>query len=162
MRCGGFVALCLILASGCSAAVDQAPDATDTATSADTGLIDTGAVSDTGIVDSGPIDTGVRRPRDAGAPDASSCCTDLGCPTCPGGRYQIGGCGPEWCRPPFPISCPVLPETCPECASLGEEECPWDGHNILGCAAQRCRSPRGLRFVACVRQTDVQYDLECP
>lgn len=106
---------------------------------ANNGAVDSG-------IDAGTQDTGV---RDAGE---LSCCLDLGCDTCPNGRFTIGGCGPEWCSPPFPFSCPAVPDPCPRCDQLDETECPFEPiQNVVGCVQQHCEVPNGpSRFLACV------------
>ena len=153
MRWSWLVTVSFLFVAGCTSAVDLLSDA-----------------GDSGVLD----DAGEHAPADAGASDATpdgggempapSCCLDQRCPTCPGGRYQIGGCGPDWCGPPFPTSCPRLPEPCPECGTLGEASCPRPGdfQTALGCVAQECRTPEGRRFVACVSRAELEPVAACP
>ncbi len=110
----------------------------------DTGS-DRGGGSDVGPADisGGPHDVG---PSELGV----TCCTDLECPGCNGTIYRIGGCGPEWCEPPFPEQCgpPVPPEMC-DCTRFGETEC-LSAPALLGCKPHLCDN----QFAGCIASNE--------
>lgn len=89
--------------------------------------------------------------------DGPVCCSDFRCEGCNGYTTGFGGCGPEWCGPPFPEQCPAPPGTCLDCETLGEQACEAAPVE-QGCVAARCTGADGDEVFAGCHAVDQTFD----